>query len=263
MITAADALRPERIDRDQRHQRGVDPPREGERPRARIRSSRRSRAARARAPRRPPASSRERLGQLRARPGPRPRLRCAARRAPARFLPGVGCTSAIPAGVAEGGQKHVADQQLGLELGGRGRWSSPSGAITTLAPSKTSSSWPPTVLQSANAAPMSRACSASIASRAAILPRWYGEADELTIRWAPHVASSRLGEARDPDVLADRQPDHRAVDVEAWRPRGRARSSGARRRRRSWAGGSSGRPRAPRRRPAGRRRCMPAEGADR
>ena len=63
--------------------------------------------------------------------------------------------------------------------------------------------------------------SATIASRALPLPRWYGEAEELTTRRAPAATSSRFGRAGVPDVLADRQADQRAVDLDQRRLRAR------------------------------------------
>ena len=66
-----------------------------------------------------------------------------------------------------------------------------------------------------------------------------GDVDDQRAR--PRSASSRGRRPGLPDVLADREPDGDAVDLDQRRRRRRAGSSAARRRRRSWAGGPCGR----------------------
>ena len=85
----------------------------------------------------------------------------------------------------------------------------------------------------------------------------------MTTRPAPAADLVLLGRARVPDVLADGQADERAVDLDQGRLGARARSSGARRRRRSWADRTCGRSRRPRRRPARPASCRPGEGEGR
>ena len=60
-------------------------------------------------------------------------------------------------------------------------------------PSKMSSSWPPTVLQSATRTPLSRARAEKIASRSCARPMWNGEAERLTTSSAPEATSSVVG----------------------------------------------------------------------
>ena len=70
---------------------------------------------------------------------------------------------------------------------------SPSGPSTTLRPSKTSSSWPPTRLQKTTDARSSRARVRSISSRVSPLPTWYGEAEMLSTTVAPPRAARLPG----------------------------------------------------------------------
>ena len=90
----------------------------------------------------------------------------------------------------------------------------PSRSIRSECPSKTSSSWPPTALQSATRTPLSCARAVKMASRSCARPTWNGEAERLTMSSAP--AARELGRRRpgDPHVLADRDPDPRAGDVD-------------------------------------------------
>ncbi len=70
---------------------------------------------------------------------------------------------------------------------------SPPGAITTLCPSKMSSSCPPTAFTSATQQSLSRARFCSISSRSIPLPRWNGDAERFVITRAPACASSVIG----------------------------------------------------------------------
>ena len=70
---------------------------------------------------------------------------------------------------------------------------SPSSSMTTLWPSKISSSWPPTALTSATQQALSRARVISISSRSSPLPTWNGDAEMFAIRWAPASARSVAG----------------------------------------------------------------------
>ena len=70
---------------------------------------------------------------------------------------------------------------------------SPASSRTTECPSKTSSSWPPTRLQNAKKAAVSRARVTSISSRSSALPTWNGEADRFTSSCAPASARSVAG----------------------------------------------------------------------
>ena len=91
---------------------------------------------------------------------------------------------------------------------------SPSWSTTKECPSKMSSSWPPTRPQKATAQRWSRARWAIMRSRTMPLPATYGEAEMLTTTVAPARASQAHRDARLPDVLADRQPDRDAVDLD-------------------------------------------------
>ena len=65
--------------------------------------------------------------------------------------------------------------------------------MTTLLPSKISSSCPPTVFVYVTITRLSRARVASISSRDRLLPPWKGEALMLTITSAPALACSLVG----------------------------------------------------------------------
>ena len=168
--------------------------------RARSRSCRRSRACRARARprprRRPPSSSASDAAPARMSPlaggGGREAAEVVdARRVPAR-APARWRVSLQPRR-AGGLGVDVADQQLLRELAARAPAPRRRGRRRASAPSKTSSSCPPTSAQKATAATASLARWAIIGSRASPLPAWYGEAEMLTISCAPASASSVAG----------------------------------------------------------------------
>ena len=215
MTTQTDPLRAERVGGDQGDERRVDPARDRDQRRARSRSCARSRAGRASAPRRPrppgragrPAAARPRRSARAPRAG----------RARGRSTP-AGCAdprplvrSARPARLGASSRSQITSSST--------NWAarasvSPCAETTTLCPSKTSSSWPPTRLQTANAAPVSRARSCTICSRyvapAAVIRRGRGVDDQARAGERLH----RGGRPRVPDVLADRQPDPRPRDLD-------------------------------------------------
>ena len=132
---------------------------------------------------------------------------------------------------------------------------SPPGAITTLCPSKMSSSCPPTAFTSATQQPLSRArfCEHLLALHPlAQVERRRGEVrDHLRAR-AREVGDRR---ALEPDVLADRRADDRVAEPEEEQLARPPRSSAPRRRRRSSGGGACGTSPSPRRRRRRRTRC--------
>jgi hypothetical protein len=69
----------------------------------------------------------------------------------------------------------------------------PSSSITRECPSKISSSWPPTALQNATNALLSRARVRNISSRSRSRSRWNGDAEMLTMSSAPARARSVAG----------------------------------------------------------------------
>ena len=254
MTTQVDALGAERVDGDQRDQRRVDAA--GERQHDALEAVLLDVVAQAEPERRVDlgdrlerlgdralARARHRAGRTRRWRGPGPRGRPGRDRAP-RATGGLGA-----------GELEVADEQLLVELAAPGRASRRSALTITLWPSKTSSSWPPTgVAERERGARLAGALGdhlLALGALAAVIGRG-GRVDDQA------RARQRLGargRARKPDVLADRQPDQRAVELDQRRARRRARSSGARRRRRSWAAASCGRCRGSRRRRAPRASC--------
>jgi hypothetical protein len=69
----------------------------------------------------------------------------------------------------------------------------PSLSMKSECPSKISSSWPPTALQSATRTSLSLAREAKMPSRSCARPTWKGEAERFTISSAPAAASSVVG----------------------------------------------------------------------
>jgi hypothetical protein len=102
-----------------------------------------------------------------------------------------------------------ASANCGARATGVPVWSS-----TTLSPSKTSSSWPPTSAQKATATRPSRARWASIRSRCIALPACYGEAEMFTISRAPASASSLSGVPGIQTSSQIVQADRHAVDLD-------------------------------------------------
>src|SRR5262249_29995427 len=90
-----------------------------------------------------------------------------------------------------------------------GAWATslPSGSKTRLLPSKTSSSWPPTRLTQARNACESMARVAIMISRAARLPRWYGEPLMLIRSSAPWNGCTAMGAVGDQAFFADGDAD--------------------------------------------------------
>ena len=232
---AADALGAERVGGDQRDQRRVDPAREGDADVLEAVLARRSRAGRASAPRRPrrPAPAARRGGSTcrsaRARAGEHGRPSAAASPVSARSL-----------GRARG-RRPAAPPRTGR----RGRASRRRASTTTLWPSKTSSSWPPTRLQKANAGAGLAGALGEHRSRsralAAVVGRARGVDDQPGARPAPRPRPAGPG-TRCPRRSSARRAPRRPRSAPACR---RARSSAARRRRRSSAAGSCGRRRGP------------------
>ena len=167
-----DPVGAERVRRDQRHERGVDPAREPEHDVLEAVLARSSRARRGRARRRPPprarAAARPRRPSAPRRGGlrsscPRWRTSGSARRTGGRSR--VSRSRAVAAACRSTVQSVSASANWGARASTVPSWSS-----TTEWPSKTSSSWPPTALQNATALRLSRARWTSIASRSRPLP---------------------------------------------------------------------------------------------
>ncbi len=130
------------------------------------------------------------------------------------------------------------------------RWAGvPSGRTTTLPPSKTSSSCPPTAFTYTIHAFVSRARSRQISRRSADLPRWYGDPLMLHDHGRSPLGVVVARRARHPRVLADGQAELRAREADRTRRVAGRRTSVARRTRRSSAASPCGTAR-----PRGRRR---------
>ena len=155
MTTQLTPLGAERVGGEQRHQGRVDPAREGDADALEAVLARRSRAGRGQ--RRVDLGRLERLGErLDAMRRSRPReLAGTGAHDPSRLLPRTAARS----------------QTTSSSANWRPGQGSPSDT-TTLWPSKTSSSWPPTRLQKAKPAPVARARSRDHRSRSRPLPRW-------------------------------------------------------------------------------------------
>ena len=91
------------------------------------------------------------------------------------------------------GRVEVDDEQLLLEARAPARRARPRRRGRPSSPSKISSSWPPTMLQSAMKHELSRARTRSISSRSRSLPTWNGEAEMFTMSCAPASARSVAG----------------------------------------------------------------------
>ena len=108
----------------------------------------------------------------------------------------------------------VGDHQVLGELRRRARRRCRSASNTAERPSKTNSSWPPTWLQNTSAALQSEARVASIRSRASPLPACHGDADRHAMTSTPGGGQIAGDRVRVPDVLADREADAHAEQLD-------------------------------------------------
>ena len=175
---------------------------------------RRSRAGRARAPRRP-RRPREQRGWR--------RRRCAARRRRAcetAGAPGPGGEPPRPRRDDPARELEVAD-----DAAPRSNWAARASHLarrpstTRLWPSKTSSSCPPTRLQSANAAPVSRGALGEHPLALGALAAVIGGGRRVDDQARAGQRLDRRRRAREPDVLADRQPDRGPAELDQRRGR--------------------------------------------
>ena len=205
---AVDALGPERLDREGRRERGVDPARDADDEAARSRTSHVVAQAEDECAAhllevvgegREPAASGASTRRRAASPRSRERARAPRRRA----------RSECPSKRARPGRRPVSEHEAHavLACARRRRWPRDRGS--------------------------------------ADVERRGGEVDDELGTRGDEIGRRRPGE---PHVLADRDPDRRARDVDERRARHRKRSSASRRRRRSSAGATSSPSRRPRRR---------------
>ena len=230
---AEDVLGAERVDGDRADERGVDAAGQAHQDAGEAVLDARSRGARAtsagRSRRRRP-SARRRAGASGAYGASgRPRSRCARWAAPE---PGVGVRHRR----GGGRQVEVDDQQLGHEL------RRPGPAVAVGVDHQRVAVEDELVLAAdevdvgERAAAVARAAGAQL-EPASSLAASYGE-PLMTTSSPASAASAAAGRPVLPDVLADRDRDVDAADLHDAGSRRRARSSGTRRRRRSWAGGA-------------------------
>ena len=117
--------------------------------------------------------------------------------APPRLAVAIACERAaahVPQPAPDrGGRVDVDHEERLLEAPAPARPARPRRRARASAPSKISSSCPPTALQSAMKHELSRARTRSISSRSRSLPTWNGDAEMLTTSWAPASARSVAG----------------------------------------------------------------------